>query len=666
MILSQLQPLANHLWQSTLFAGAIGLAVLALRRYGPQARYVLWLAASAKFLLPFSILARTGSWFGQHTNVPVLPPISLVIQQVNEPFTAEPFSWDPDVSATSLAGTSYPAEWIAMALCTVWALGSLYVIFCWTRGWRRISEALRWASPAVASIDHVAGVAVLSSPAVLEPAVVGVFRPKLLLPQDMESHLSALQLQAILQHELAHVRRRDNLTGLIHRAAEVLFWFHPLVWWIGARLNEARERACDEAVLRIGIEPEIYGEAILKVCELYLKSPVPFVTGVTGSNLKTRMEEIMSRRIAPQLTLVRKATLVVAGLVALAVPVAVGVLNVPLLKAQSRAQSETKSQPQAQPPSPSAPKSQLPAEPQLMAQQTTASPKQVREPESERRPEEKPAFEVATIKLARPDAVPKNQLVRVNSTRVSIPSMTLMTLIYTAYGDGGSNTSMRVTGGPDWTNKTAFSIEGVSAAPATTQQQRLMLQTLLQERFALKVRMGEESVDLLALTVDRRDGTLGPKVKKWDGTCPGVMPALYLQVPRRPLQRTADNKFVVEPGSAGDDADVPYCPTGYRTNGGMRIDGATMATAAAMLSLPPSRALLGTITQDRTGLTDRYTMELDYPFIPSPTATADAVPDFTAGALSDAVREQWGLRLVRSKGPLKVILVESAQPPTEN
>jgi hypothetical protein len=121
---------------------------------------------------------------------------------------------------------------------------------------------------------------------------------------------------------------------LIHRTVEVLFWFHPLVWWLGARLIEARERACDEAVLRRGTEPEVYGEGILKICELYLKSPLPFVTGVMGSNLKARMEGIMSRCIAPQLSFGRKAVLVAAGVTTLSVPVVVGILNVPILKAQ--------------------------------------------------------------------------------------------------------------------------------------------------------------------------------------------------------------------------------------------------------------------------------------------------------------------------------------------
>ena len=70
------------------------------------------------------------------------------------------------------------------------------------------------------------------------------------------------------------------------------------------------------------------------------------------------------------------------------------------------------------------------------------------------------------------------------------------------------------------------------------------------------------------------------------------------------------SKTVVGPASEADDPAVPYCPTGYRA-GGIRVDGATMFTVAEMVSLPPARALLATITQDRTGLTDRYTMELE-------------------------------------------------------
>jgi uncharacterized protein (TIGR03435 family) len=276
--------------------------------------------------------------------------------------------------------------------------------------------------------------------------------------------------------------------------------------------------------------------------------------------------------------------------------------------------------------------------------------------------DERPAFEAATVKRAAPGAV-SNLVVQTSPNRLYIPSVTLTSLIYSAYGGGGYNTSMRVTGGPGWINRTAFAVEGVAAAEATPRQLRIMLQTLLEERFALKVRNDTETADVLALVVDRSDGTLGPKAKKWDGTCPRVMPVLFLQAPRRPLQKIGD-KFVVGPASEADDRSVPYCPTGYG-QGGIRVDGATMITVADVLSLPPGRALLGTITQDRTGLTGRYTMELDHLFPTAPSAGA-SVPEFAGPSLSTAVREQWGLRLVSSKGQLKVMIVERAELPTDN
>jgi beta-lactamase regulating signal transducer with metallopeptidase domain len=106
---------------------------------------------------------------------------------------------------------------------------------------------------------------------------------------------------------------------------EAVFWFHPLVWWIGARLVEERERACDEDVLRSGVEPHVYAEGILKVCELYLASPLACVAGVTGGDLKKRIEAIMSDRAGRTLSTGRKIVLTVAGLAALAAPVTIGI-----------------------------------------------------------------------------------------------------------------------------------------------------------------------------------------------------------------------------------------------------------------------------------------------------------------------------------------------------
>jgi len=108
---------------------------------------------------------------------------------------------------------------------------------------------------------------------------------------------------------------------------ETVFWFHPLVWWLERRLVAERERACDEEVLRSIEDPEVYAQGILNVCKFYKVSPLVCVSGVTGSNLKNRIEEIMTHRIIRNLTPFRKALLVVVGLAAVALPIGFGMVS---------------------------------------------------------------------------------------------------------------------------------------------------------------------------------------------------------------------------------------------------------------------------------------------------------------------------------------------------
>ena len=103
----------------------------------------------------------------------------------------------------------------------------------------------------------------ISSPMLVEPAVFGIVRPVLLLPEGIFNCFTPAQLDAIVAHELCHVRHRDNLIAAMHMFVETVFWFHPLVWWVGKRMVEERERACDEEVLRLGSEPRAYAREYL-------------------------------------------------------------------------------------------------------------------------------------------------------------------------------------------------------------------------------------------------------------------------------------------------------------------------------------------------------------------------------------------------------------------
>jgi uncharacterized protein (TIGR03435 family) len=326
MIPAYLSPLANHLWQSTLFAVLAGLLTLAFRRNRAPVRYSLWLAASLKFLVPFSLLVGIGAQLDWRTEPAATPaPVTFVAHRIGQPFA-------PSVTQPVLSAVPPPPSRVPSLLFGVWLLGFLTVTLSWFNRWRRIRTVLRSASPLPMDLP----IPVMGSSARLEPGVFGILRPVLLLPEKLADHLTPAQLDAVLAHELCHVRRRDNLAAAIHMFVEALFWFHPLVWWIETRMMEERERACDEEVLRAARDPEVYAEGLLNVCKLYLESPMPCMSGVTGADLKKRIETIMTHRVTHSLTFGKKLLLAAAGMAAVATPIIIGALDLPVGRAQSQ------------------------------------------------------------------------------------------------------------------------------------------------------------------------------------------------------------------------------------------------------------------------------------------------------------------------------------------
>src|SRR5579871_1882631 len=316
--------LANHLWQSTLFAGTAALLAFVLRRDSARTRYLLWFATSLKFLIPASLLVGLGSqveWRSLHA---VVPPVAPAVAQIGRPFTV------PDeVRVTETLAPEKPTL-LCYLLIGIWAVGCGIACVRWGWLWRRMRISAKRSAP----LPIGCPVEVRSSPGLLEPGVFGIWRPVILVPQGIADRLSPHQIQAVLAHEMCHVNRRDNLTSAIHMAVSAAFWFHPLVWWIGAKLVEEREVACDEEVLRQGCAPEIYAEGILKVCRFYLESPLTCASGVTGSNLEKRIEGIMTMRTVRAMSFTRRLLLASAGVLAVAGPVAVGIVEVPSLRAQ--------------------------------------------------------------------------------------------------------------------------------------------------------------------------------------------------------------------------------------------------------------------------------------------------------------------------------------------
>jgi len=319
--------LITHLWQSTFFAAAAGLLTLAFRKNRAQVRYWLWLSASLKFFIPFALLISFGSRLGWEpvAQKVATPAVTFAVEYVAQPFP----------STLTFASSPVHRYWTPLVLAGLWVAGFLTIALTRLRLWLRIRVAIRRSVP----LSIPSSVEIRSAAGLLEPGVVGLWRPTLLLPDGITERLTSSELEAVIAHELCHVRRCDNLFSSLHMVLEAIFWFHPLVWWIGARLLEERERACDESVLSLGNQPRVYADAILNVCKLYTESPLVCVSGVTGSDIKRRIEAIMKNRIGVKLNSAKKLVLAGAGLAALAGPVAVGVLiavgHLPAIHAQA-------------------------------------------------------------------------------------------------------------------------------------------------------------------------------------------------------------------------------------------------------------------------------------------------------------------------------------------
>jgi len=489
---------ANHLWQSTAFAAVAGILTLALRKNSAQTRYCVWLAASLKFLLPAAALVALGNQVPWRVAPVHTMQIAGTVSEIRGPF-AKPAA----LGAPARRISETPNMALPGAVSSIWLCGVVGVTFFWWRRWGRLSTIVHEASPLQLGI----GVEARSTAALVEPGVFGIFRPILLLPAGIAGRLTPPQLEAVIAHELCHVRRRDNLAAAIHMVVEAVFWFHPMVWWLGAKMVEERERACDEEVLRLGGEPREYAEGILNVCQFYLESPLPCVSGVTGAGLKQRITEIMTPRTTRGLSSLQKAVLALAALGAVSMPLAIGIVNAPPVRAQ-------------------------------VAQKHLA-------------------FEVASVKPNRSGS-PREPFGFLPTGRIAGTNVTLRRLAEAAY----HVEPYRLTGGPAWLDSEHYDIEAraeagaVPPGPVTREsihQMALMLQTLLADRFKLAVHRETKEGAIYALVVAKN----GPKLQEVKGTdckvTPGcgdfsrISPNGYLSGPMVSVLDLADvlSRFIV-------------------------------------------------------------------------------------------------------------------------
>jgi hypothetical protein len=134
------------------------------------------------------------------------------------------------------------------------------------------------------------------SPEISTPLTFGVLRPTLLLPQEALDTWSGSRTEAVLVHELAHLRRRDTFTQLFGRLACAVYWFHPLAWRAERAAAAERERACDDTVLRVGARASEYARHLMATArEAGAGVAGASVSVVRGPDLEGRILSLLER-----------------------------------------------------------------------------------------------------------------------------------------------------------------------------------------------------------------------------------------------------------------------------------------------------------------------------------------------------------------------------------
>jgi hypothetical protein len=215
---------------------------------------------------------------------------------------------------------------LALLLLGAWLAGFAVILGLRLQRWVRLRAILAQAH----DLPVPAPVKIRASPSLLEPGLVGILEPAVVLPVGLMAHLSEQERDCILAHEMSHLRRHDNVTAAIHMAVEALFWFYPPVWLIGVRLIAERESACDESVLASGHDPQVYAGGILKVCRFCIRSPLACALGASGANLRHRVRLIMTAPVPLDLAPTRRALLAAVATLTLVSPIMAGFVSISL------------------------------------------------------------------------------------------------------------------------------------------------------------------------------------------------------------------------------------------------------------------------------------------------------------------------------------------------
>jgi beta-lactamase regulating signal transducer with metallopeptidase domain len=305
--------LVHLLWQGILVAAILAAALALMQRQSANARY---LAACGALVLLLAFGAATA----YHVYEPAAPAAAVMVDDGLKPVlqvaafendvapatepspAASSSTWRDSVASVAVFANAHLTQ-----LVFAWMLGVLLLSVRLMFGWIRAHRiATRDAVDATAEWQRIAkrlahalrirgAIKLLESAAVEVPTVIGWLRPVVLLPVATLSGLSAEQMEMVLAHELAHVRRHDFFFNLLQAVVETLLFYHPAVWWISGRIRVEREHCCDDVAVAVCGNPLLYARALTRLEELRI-DPAQAVIAANGGSLLTRIRRLAGAR----------------------------------------------------------------------------------------------------------------------------------------------------------------------------------------------------------------------------------------------------------------------------------------------------------------------------------------------------------------------------------
>ena len=353
--------LVHLLWQGVLVAAILAATLALLSKQSANARYLASCGALMLLVVLGGVTAYRSYEGGGELGVGSgSEKVSIPLAFRNSTPSTSPASETAGLSSHTPPPTPH-TPFLAFAksqlpkVVFIWIIGVLLLSIRLLFGWLRAHAiAKRNATDAAPEWQHAArrlarklnlrrAVQLLESAAVEVPTVIGWLRPVVLLPAATLTGLSTEQMEMILAHELAHIRRNDFFVNLMQAVVETLLFYHPAVWWISNRIRVERENCCDDVAVSVSGNALVYARALTRLEELRISDAQAFVAA-NGGSLIGRIRRLAGARSESP----NAPSRFVAGAALLTVLVALIVApSLPLRGAQQKADPKPTPKPQA-------------------------------------------------------------------------------------------------------------------------------------------------------------------------------------------------------------------------------------------------------------------------------------------------------------------------------